>query len=116
MRTPRRHRESRLGLEALGSEFLNRREHRQSMRTAAVDAANQALVNERSDPIDNLDIAERPDPQSHLLDRRQRRAGEHREDAEDVPLLSIEELVAPLDRATERLVADGQVASSTAGD
>ena len=55
-----------------------------------------------------------PDVVGHRLDRRDLGVGEHRQQLEQALLAGLEELVAPVDRRAQRLLALGKVARSAA--
>jgi hypothetical protein len=90
--------ELRIPLELFRSVFTNGFEHRQLLSTVGLHAADEALVHERRESIDNVDFAERFDPADNILDGLNLRWGEDRQCAKKCSLLFIEQLVAPGDR------------------
>jgi hypothetical protein len=101
--------EPRLLLEPLRSIFPDGLEHGEPLRTRALQAANEALVHQGCEPIDNVHLSEQSEPGDNLLHRFHPGGREHREQLKDRLLLAVEQLIAPLDSAAERLLAGRQV-------
>ena len=93
-------------------EFSDRLEHQQAGVRAA-HPPNQTLVDERAQPVEDVDLVQALDPARHVFHGLEPCAGEHREELEQTLLARIEHLVAPVDRVPQRLLPDGCVARST---
>ena len=109
-------RQVRLGLELLPGVFLDRFEHLEARRpVVAVELAQEALVGERDEAVDGIDVGQ-ADRQvgDDGLDRLDVGAGEAGQDGEEPLLRRRQQLVAPVDRGPQRLLPLGQVARATA--
>ena len=67
---------------------------------------DQALVHERAQCVENVDVVQALDPARHAFDRLEGGAGEHREHREQTLLGRVEHLVAPGDGVAQRLLSD----------
>ena len=112
-------RELRLRVEPLRRVRLDRLEHDDPLHRIAVgrvDLPDQALVEERAEALEGVELlaGRIVETGRHGFDRLDRAAGEDRQDLEEPLLRRTQELVAPLDRRPERLLARGQVAGAAA--
>ena len=95
---------------SLSRVLADRPEHREPPVTLLVEAADEALVDERDEAIGTtirLEALEAGGDRLHRLDARRR---EDREQPEDRPLVVVEQALAPLDRAPQRLLTLREVA------
>ena len=95
--------------EHLGGVLADRLEHREARFLALLVEADEALVHELAQPVDDLaaDLAGRAaDGLGHV---QLEPAAEHRQPIEQVARAVVEQVVAPGDRAAERLLSLRQV-------
>src|SRR6266508_3394549 len=101
--------EPRLLLESLRSVFPDGFEHREPPRTTALQAADEALVHQGCEPIDNVHLFERFEAGDNVLHSFHPSGREDREQLKDRLLVAVEQLIAPLDSAAERLLPGWKV-------
>src|SRR5204862_2187643 len=90
-------------VEQLDREGLDGPQHRETRARAAVVGSNQALVDQRRESAQDIQLAGRIAYGLHGLECEA--AGEDRQPREQLLLVLAQELVAPQDRAAQRLVA-----------
>ena len=105
-----------IALELVDGVLVDRLEHRESLSIPALCRPQQALVDERAEPVDDVDAGQRVDADAHLFDVVDLRRREHREDLEQRAFVLVEQLVTPGDRGAQGPLAVGQVARPTAED
>jgi hypothetical protein len=106
-----------LFLEPLRGVRPDRLEHHQArLAVVAVSTPDQALVEERGDAVERIEVGSDVTGQrgGDRLDRLGQGRGKEGEEHEEALLAGLEEVVAPLDRRPERLLALGQVAGPAA--
>jgi hypothetical protein len=82
------------------------------LAVAVIHPPNQALVEERTQRVENVDLVQAPDPVRHIFHRVERCAREHRQQLEKPLLARVELFVTPVDRVAQRLLPDRHVACS----
>ena len=101
----------RIVFELFGGKATDGFEHRDASATGtAVDLLHQALVHQRAERIDNVDVIEPRHAPRDGLDGLERGAGKHREHGDQSLLVVGEQFVAPADRVAQGAVAGGRVA------
>src|SRR5512132_1456284 len=103
-----------LVIESLGCVLPDRLEHRQPALATFIRAAEEAFVDEGGEAIHHVDPAERLKARRDRLDRLKAGGDEDGEQLEDCAFAVLEEVVAPLDHAPERLLAGREVTGAAA--
>ena len=102
----------RLLVQPLGRVVADRPEHREPPVTVLVEAPDEALVDEGDEAIEHRGAVEAVEPGGDRLHRVDACGVEDREEPEDRPLVVVEQPLAPLDRASQRLLARREIAGA----
>ncbi len=100
-------------LEHLARELRDGVEHHEARLVGRVVDAQQALVDERRQPIEHVEAQVRTRAAHGLGGLEVAAAAEHREPVHEAPATLVEQVVAPGDRPAERLLPLGQVTRSS---
>ena len=103
-------------VEPLGGVVADRLEHREPAVTVLVEAPDEALVDERHQSREHDGSAVAVQPLGDRLHRLDASGREDREQPERRALVLVEEALAPLDRAPQRLLPLREVAGVAAED
>ena len=98
-----------LHAESLPSELPDRRQHVEPDARREVAAAHEAVVDERREPVEGIEVIGGADDLGCL---RRPPAGEARQVSEEPAERSVEQIVAPGDGVAERPLARRQVAGT----
>ena len=97
-------------VQAIGCVVADRRQHHEARVAVRAGLPDQALVDERGEAVERVDLgsAAAVDVAGDGLDGLEGGAGERRQQLEQPLLARLEQLVAPLDRGAQRLLAAGR--------